>query len=98
MNCLSLFRQSWLSRWFLAAAILCSVTGCGSAKNATESSPGTGPQRFIFITNGDDPFWDACNAGLQEGAKRSSLAEQGLQVVMEKNNGTAQGQDRKSVV
>jgi len=95
MNRLSLFRQSWLSRWFLAAAILCSVTGCGSAKNATESSPGTGPQRFIFITNGDDPFWDACNAGLQEGAKRSSLAEQGLQVVMEKNNGTAQGQIEK---
>jgi len=49
-------------------------------------------RRFIFVTNGDDPFWDACNAGLVEGAKRSDLASKGLRVVMEKNNGTAQGQ------
>jgi ribose transport system substrate-binding protein len=49
-------------------------------------------KRFVFITNGDDPFWDACNAGLVEGATRSGLANKGLRAVMDKGNGTAQGQ------
>jgi ribose transport system substrate-binding protein len=95
MKRLSLSRRHLPALWLLAAAISVSVAGCGSAENAADSTAGGGPQRFIFITNGDDPFWDACNAGLQEGAKRSGLAEQGLQVVMEKNNGTAQGQIEK---
>ncbi len=86
------FRGAFL---LLSTAVVFAITGCSSGKNAADSAAGTGPQRFIFITNGDDPFWDACNAGLQEGAKRSGLAAQGLQVVMEKNNGTAQGQIEK---
>ena len=53
------------------------------------------PRRFVFLTNGDDPFWDACNAGLREGAKRFDIGSQNLAVVMEKNNGTAQGQIEK---
>jgi len=95
MNQQSLLRQPFLVLWLLSAAISLSATGCGSAGNKAEPTANAGPQRFVFITNGDDPFWDACNAGLQEGAKRSGLAEQGLQVVMEKNNGTAQGQIEK---
>lgn len=95
MKLLSLSRRHLPALWLLAAAISVSVAGCGSAENAADSTAGGGQRRFIFITNGDDPFWDACNAGLQEGAKRSGLAEQGLQVVMEKNNGTAQGQIEK---
>ena len=55
----------------------------------------SGPKRLIFITNGDDPFWDACNAGLIEGAKQLGIESQGLRVVMEKNNATAQGQIEK---
>ena len=54
-----------------------------------------GLKRLIFVTNGDDPFWDACNAGLVEGAKRFAVESYGLRVVMEKNNGTAQGQIEK---
>ncbi len=95
MNHLLFLSQPRSALWLLSAVVSFSIAGCGSAENATESSPSSGPQRFIFITNGDDPFWDACNAGLQEGAKRSGLTEQGLQVVMEKNNGTAQGQIEK---
>jgi ribose transport system substrate-binding protein len=75
--------------WCLAVlAAFCGV-GCG------ERPGGAAARRFVFITNGDDPFWDACNAGLQEGARRSGLADHGLRVVMEKNNGTAQGQIEK---
>ena len=95
MNFSTLPRRPHRFLWLLAAAIPFGVVGCSSAEKTPEPRTADGPQRFIFITNGDDPFWDACNAGLQEGAKRSGLAEQGLQVVMEKNNGTAQGQIEK---
>ena len=73
------------------------LTGCGSRDQATAPAAGSAgaAKRFVFVTNGDDPFWDACNAGLQEGAKRFGLGDKGLRVVMEKNNGTAQGQIEK---
>jgi ribose transport system substrate-binding protein len=74
-------------------ASLAMLAGCGGAGGGKGDTGGT--KRFIFVTNGDDPFWDACNAGLVEGAKRSGLADKGLRVVMEKNNGTAQGQIEK---
>ena len=95
MNQRSSLYRPFLCLWLLSVVIAVAVTGCGSAENQATPTASAGPQRFVFITNGDDPFWDACNAGLQEGAKRSGLAEQELQVVMEKNNGTAQGQIEK---
>jgi ribose transport system substrate-binding protein len=69
------------------------TTAAGSASGSGSGS--SGPKRLIFITNGDDPFWDACNAGLIEGAKQFGIESQGLRVVMEKNNATAQGQIEK---
>ena len=75
------------------------AAGCGqpagSSAGPATTAAGSGLQRFIFITNGDDPFWHACNAGLLEGAKQVDLESRGLTVVMEKNNGTAQGQIEK---
>jgi ribose transport system substrate-binding protein len=68
--------------------------GCSNG-GSDGQGPAAGTKRLVFITNGDDPFWDACNAGLIEGAKRSGLTAKGLRVVMEKNNGTAQGQIEK---
>ena len=50
------------------------------------------PRRLIFITNGDDPFWDACLSGLKEGEKRFGCAAAGLTVARDVNNGTAEGQ------
>ena len=91
-------------RRLLPAAVLAPlllVVGCAErrpaapAAGAPAGTSATGVKRFVFVTNGDDPFWDACNAGLVEGAKRSGLADRGLRVVMEKNNGTAQGQIEK---
>ena len=93
----------------LVSILLCgclALAGC-SDQRATNTSATTagapsgsgsgssGPKRLIFITNGDDPYWDACNAGLIEGAKQFGIESQGLRVVMEKNNATAQGQIEK---
>ena len=71
------------------------ITGCNESNvnSPSESKKAIeGPRRFIFITNGDDPYFDVLNAGLQAGAEKFSLAGKGLEVVMEKNNATAQGQ------
>ena len=83
-------------------ALACVVSlGVGCSKKADDGRPaaapktGGAPRRLIFLTNGDDPFWDACNAGLQEGARQYGLEAKGLVAVMEKNNGTAQGQIEK---
>ncbi|MFM7291741.1 MAG: substrate-binding domain-containing protein [Planctomycetia bacterium] len=96
-------RTSTLRRRSLGRLALClalALSGCSEQRPpvaaATSGNGGSaGPKRLIFITNGDDPFWDACNAGLVEGAKRFDTESQGLRVVMEKNNGTAQGQIEK---
>jgi ribose transport system substrate-binding protein len=87
----------------LIACVIAVMCGCSKPSDstpreaaATPSAAAAGsPKRFVFITNGDDPFWDACNAGLVEGATRSGLAAKGLRAVMEKGNGTAQGQIEK---
>jgi ribose transport system substrate-binding protein len=81
----------------LLTACLPLLAGCGQTRpqQSAATPAGSTTKRFIFLTNGDDPFWDACNAGLIEGAKRQGLESRGLRVVMEKNNGTAQGQIEK---
>jgi ribose transport system substrate-binding protein len=48
--------------------------------------------RIVFLTNGSDPFWDACRSGLEEGAKKYELEQAGYTVSMEVNNGKPQGQ------
>jgi ribose transport system substrate-binding protein len=67
--------------------------GAGPAA-VTESAPPTATKakRFVFVTNGDDPFWDACLSGLQEGAKRFDCAAAGITVSRDVNNATAEGQ------
>ncbi len=84
-----------------AALLLAACTGCGTRPQAASApaqptgGSGTGVKRFVFVTNGDDPFWDACNAGMVEAAKQFGLEGKKLRAVMEKNNGTAQGQIEK---
>jgi ribose transport system substrate-binding protein len=91
-------RRSALVALLVGVTAACG-TGCGQRQDAGGDAASGGAQagvkRFVFITNGDDPFWDACNAGLVEGATQFGLEARGLRVVMEKNNGTAQGQIEK---
>ena len=69
--------------------------GCkqsGDSSSIDKANGGNASKRFIFITNGDDPYFDVLNAGLQAGAEKYNLAGSKIEVVMEKNNATAQGQ------
>ena len=107
----NLSRRCWAALLLVGGTLPLAIAGCsakpasapGAATSATAPAAGdtatsggsSGPKRLIFITNGDDPFWDACNAGLIEGGKQFDIGSQGLRVVMEKNNGTAQGQIEK---
>ena len=79
---------------FLFLCIFMSI-GCkqsGDSSSVHKANGGNASKRFIFITNGDDPYFDVLNAGLQAGAERYNLAVSRIEVVMEKNNATAQGQ------
>lgn len=88
--------MTWrLASWYCAATVLFTAlcVGCGSGEKAADGGKSTaGSKRFIFIANGDDPYWDAANAGLIKAAEDLKLKDAGFTVVMEKNNGTAQGQ------
>lgn len=81
-----------------------SLMGCGSnaggdqpGENAASDAAHRGSQeealrRVIMLTNGDDPFWDAMRAGMQDAGRDLKLAEDGLRVELDKNDGTAKGQ------
>ncbi len=49
-------------------------------------------KRIIFITNGDAPFWDACNAGMSDAARKFKLKEAGYEAVFVRNDGKERGQ------
>jgi ribose transport system substrate-binding protein len=90
---------------FAAALAGCLVAGCSGKAGAPQPAAG-GPaaamkpatkapaavKRFVFITNGDDPFWDACLSGLEEGAQRFDCGSAGIAVSRDVNNASAEGQ------
>jgi ribose transport system substrate-binding protein len=77
------------------------LVGCSSGGGNPATGVGSGAvkaaglKRIIFVTNGDDPFWDACLSGLKEGEKLHELNAAGLAVERDVNNGTAEGQIEK---
>lgn len=93
-----MFRSSWrFLAAMLFAAVVASLAGCPTATDTGVPPNGTsgtsaGTKRIVFLTNGSDPFWDACRSGLEEGAKQFETDEAGYTVAMEVNNGKPQGQ------
>ena len=92
------------SKWTRAAGLsvllssLSLFAGCpagGGGGDSSSSGGDGGGKRLIFLTNGDDPFWDACLSGLKEGEKQFDLAAAGMTVDRDVNNGTADGQIEK---
>jgi ribose transport system substrate-binding protein len=73
---------------FVLAGILIAAGGCSNQPGGATS----GLKRIVFLTNGSDPFWDACRSGLEEGARQFELEKAGYKVAMEVNNGKPQGQ------
>ena len=90
-------RFVWRSHWALLLALGTALfTGCPTATDTgvpmDPSGAPVGAKRIIFLTNGSDPFWDACRSGLEEGAKQFEMEAAGYTVAMEVNNGKPQGQ------
>jgi ribose transport system substrate-binding protein len=79
----------------LLVAVSLTVAGCSSASAPPGGAKSGGTKRLMFVTNGDDPFWDALLSGLNEGAKQHQLAAAGLSVHRDVNNGTSEGQIEK---
>jgi ABC-type sugar transport system, periplasmic component len=87
-------------RFFALLPLTLLLIGCSSNSPAPVGTTGTttgGPattatKRIVFLTNGSDPFWDACRTGLDEGAKQFAMEQAGYSVAMEVNNGKPQGQ------
>ena len=89
----------------LAVVASLALAGCSSEKRTPAAGGGAKPdagaaaapspqglKRLVFITNGDDPFWDALLSGLKEGEKRFDCAAAGLAVSRDVNNASAEGQ------
>lgn len=99
-------RQPW-SLICLGLSVACTtlLVGCGEPsipREAGSSSPAKGPegtaggkQRFVFLTNGNSPYWDACRAGIQDAEKELNLADAGFTAIMETGDGTVEGQLNK---
>jgi ribose transport system substrate-binding protein len=67
--------------------------GCGGEAATKDSAGGgSGTKRLVFLTNGDDPYWDTCHAGLKEAAKELDIEKDGFTVVMDKGNFKPEGQ------
>ena len=90
------FRRSTLPLALLSATML---AGCFSGETrvtgGNETANAAKTRRILFVTNGDDPFWDACLSGLKEGERLHELNAAGLTVQRDVNDGTAQGQIEK---
>ncbi len=67
-------------------------TANSSDRAASRSISPSSPKRIVFLINTDDPFWDACRQGLNEGAKHFELASKGLKAEMEIPDGSIKGQ------
>jgi ribose transport system substrate-binding protein len=76
-------------RVLIAAVLTASVltAGCTSSNDGGGASGKS--KRIIFLTNGDDPFWDAAREGLRKAAEELNLEEAGFEAVQHRGNFTA---------
>ena len=85
-----MFTACWRSISALLVLLALALTGCPATSAPQGEKPGGassgGTKRLMFVTNGDDPFWDALLSGLKEGATQHKLAEAGLSVHRDVNN------------
>ncbi|MCG8587220.1 MAG: substrate-binding domain-containing protein, partial [Pirellulales bacterium] len=71
----------------LAANLTLSIVGLpGCKSDAGGKSDTGGKKRIVFLTNGDDPFWDACRKGMDDAAEELKIEDAGLTHVMDKGS------------
>ena len=81
------------------AVLFTGILGCNqevpkpAAKTGEDINKKSGEvKRGIIISNGEDPFWDACNSGMKDAALKFHLKEAGYNAVFVKNDGKVRGQ------
>jgi len=78
----------WRSFCFLGLiAVIGTVVGC-----TNQAGTSGGKKRIVFLTNGSDPFLDACRSGLDEGARQFEIDKASYTLAMVVTNGKPQGQ------
>ena len=77
-----------LSRWLSLASVIVAVVFVGCAGETPEAKK----QRIVILTNGDHPFWNACEAGAKEAEKELGLADDNLELSFERADFTVKGQ------
>ena len=90
MNAQSLWSLSTSKRIALAlcAVAVLTLSACNSKKSGGNGENGKSGdvRRIVFLTNGDDPFWDACRKGMEDAAKDLKLEDAGLTFSMDKGS------------
>lgn len=79
-------------KWYFVAGMLIAIVSFLGCSNSDGDSAKGGTKRFVFLTNGEDPFWDTCKAGWDEAATKQGLADLGIRADYDKNQGGSQGQ------
>lgn len=85
-------------------ALFIALAGCGGSGNAPSGGGGDAGsgggsasadgelKRIVILTNGDDPFWDACEAGANVAAEELKLKDHGYMLTYERSNFTVDKQ------
>ena len=72
--------------------IFASLALCLLLFSGCSETPEAKVQRIVILTNGDDPFWDPCEAGAKAAEKDLGLEAAGYRVTFERANFTVKGQ------
>lgn len=80
-------KSSQFGNLTLAACMALAIFATHGCKSQDGDGPDAGgKKRIVFLTNGDDPFWDACRKGMDDMAKELKIEEAGLTHVMDKGS------------
>ena len=77
----------WLP--LLAGVLFVATPGCNTSTNVdggARPQNGGKQKRIVFLTNGDDPFWDACRTGMDKAAEDLAIEDAGLTHNMDKGS------------
>lgn len=76
--------------------LVLSLSGCPGERPTdgpgVNRSGSAGTKRIVILTNGDDPFWDACEAGAMKAEEELGLKDQGFVVTFDRADFTDKGQ------
>ena len=75
-----------LVSFFSIAILMLANDALGQVKPTDASVVEADARRVVFLTNGDDPFWDVCQKGLEYAAKEFKIEEVGLRLVVDKSS------------